>query len=283
MATVPLQTLHDRWLEAVQQRTQSVGDDGTSADAAAKAVPSEVELKAWAQVLQLEFCSSLAAREAHAEYVQHFPIEFARQHKVLPLAKQPADSTHVEVAIAKIESWQVLDVIGRFLKSAIHPVLAPEDEILKAVNVAYQQQSGQARSLVEGMDRGQALSELTGSAPREDLLESSGRPPVVNLVNSVLFEAVRANASDIHVQPREEDVVVRERIDGVLFDTLTVPKEYQEEVISRLKVLGRMNIAEKRLPQDGRATVQVGGPGSRSAHCVSSDQFRRARRGSVSG
>ena len=77
-------------------------------------------------------------------------------------------------------------------------------------------------------------------------------------MNSILFEAVKARASDVHVQPLEGSAVVRQRIDGMLFDTLQIPKNYQEEVISRLKVLGRMNIAEKRLPQDGRATVQFG-------------------------
>ena len=95
-------------------------------------------------------------------------------------------------------------------------------------------------------------------ADHEDLLESRGSPPIIRLVNSILFEGVKARASDVHVQPQEDSLVVRQRIDGVLFDTLTIPKSYQEEVISRLKVLGRMNIAEKRLPQDGRATVQLG-------------------------
>ncbi|MCA9066815.1 MAG: Flp pilus assembly complex ATPase component TadA, partial [Planctomycetaceae bacterium] len=93
---------------------------------------------------------------------------------------------------------------------------------------------------------------------REDLLDSEDRAPVIKLVNSLLFEAVRSRASDIHVQPRETYVAVRMRIDGVLFDAHQLPKPIQEEVSTRFKVLGRMNIAEKRLPQDGRATVRVG-------------------------
>ena len=81
---------------------------------------------------------------------------------------------------------------------------------------------------------------------------------MIRLVNSLLFEAVRQKASDIHLQPYEDRMVTRLRIDGVLFDAYTIPKGLQDETLSRVKVLSRMDIAEKRLPQDGRATVQVG-------------------------
>ena len=100
--------------------------------------------------------------------------------------------------------------------------------------------------------------------------------PVIKLVNLMLFEAVKANASDVHVQPYEDRLIVRMRIDGVLYDSFTLPKRVQEEVISRVKVMGRMNIAEKRLPQDGRATVQIGRAHDRPAH------RERCRRASAS-
>src|SRR3954454_18042533 len=73
-----------------------------------------------------------------------------------------------------------------------------------------------------------------------------------------LFDAVKSHASDVHVQPYEERLVVRTRIDGMLYDSFELPKTIQEEIISRVKVMGRMNIAEKRVAQDGRATVQIG-------------------------
>jgi general secretion pathway protein E len=82
--------------------------------------------------------------------------------------------------------------------------------------------------------------------------------PVVDLVNKILFEAVKVYASDVHFQPYESRLVVRMRIDGVLFDAFDLPIDVQDEAISRMKVIGKMNIAEKRLPQDGRSTVQVG-------------------------
>ena len=81
---------------------------------------------------------------------------------------------------------------------------------------------------------------------------------MIHLVNSTLFDAVHQHASDVHLQPYEDRLVVRFRIDGVLFDRLSVPKSSQEEVLSRVKVIGKMNIAEKRMPQDGRVSVKVG-------------------------
>ena len=162
------------------------------------------------------------------------------------------------VAISDFRSWAQLDVVARFLGRQVDPVLAPSQAILTAINAAYQQQTGQAQQLMESLDQKEVLAEIENLADREDLLDVAGRAPVIKLVNLIMFEAVKARASDIHIQPYEDRLVVRLRIDGVLFDAFDVPKGLQEEVLSRIKVIGRMNIAEKRLPQDGRATVQMG-------------------------
>jgi general secretion pathway protein E len=147
----------------------------------------------------------------------------------------------------------------------VEAVLAPPADVAAAINAAYQQRTGQAQNFIEKLDPGglaQDLERLRASGGRagskDDLLDVDGRAPVVKLVSLVLFEAVQARASDVHLQPREDALVVRFRIDGVLHNAFRLPKRLQEEIISRVKVMGRMNIAEKRLPQDGRATVQVG-------------------------
>ena len=163
----------------------------------------------------------------------------------------------LEVAISSLGSWPVLDMVRRHLRRKVVPLFAPEDRILTAINAAYQQRDGQATTAMSLLDSNGAADATTFTI-QEDLLDAVNKPPVIRLVNSVLFEAIQGRASDVHVQPQENDVVVRQRIDGVLFDTLHIPKSHQEEVISRLKILGGMNIAEKRLPQDGRATVEFG-------------------------
>jgi general secretion pathway protein E len=219
-------------------------------------VPASDDLAAWAERLEVPVLSTLSGRTAAASFVKQIPIGFARRNLVLGLAGN--DDQSLDVAIANISRWQVLDVISRHLDRDVNPILVPDTEVLAAVNRAYEQKSDEAQSLVSGMEREEIIRELEASVSCEDLLDSSGRPPVIKLVNSILFEAIRARASDVHVQPLEDALIIRQRIDGVLLDALSVPKDFQDEVISRLKVLGKMNIAEKRLPQDGRASVQVG-------------------------
>ena len=217
-------------------------------------------LEDWARTLDVPYWADLRDRTADPNFVERVPIGFARRHTMLAFAGEPAElpDSAIALAISSPENWPQVDVISRFLKRTVHPVFAPEQEILAAVNRAYQQRSGVAASLVEVFDDEDTIEDLESFAGREDLLDLEGSPPIIRLVNSILFEAVKARASDVHVQPLEEAIVVRQRIDGILFDVLRIPNNCRDEVISRLKILGRMNIAEKRLPQDGRATVQFG-------------------------
>jgi general secretion pathway protein E len=189
-----------------------------------------------------------------ARFMDAIPIGYARRHKVMGLA---SDNGAMPVLVANVAELQQVDVLARHLSCPIKPIIAPASEITTLINSAYEQRTGQTQVFVEGMDR-TVLDEVRQMEGREDLLDTSGRAPVIKLVNLIFFEAVQQMASDIHVQPYEEHVVVRFRIDGVLFDAFELPKSVQDEMTSRIKVMGRMNIAEKRLAQDGRATVQVG-------------------------
>ncbi|MFM8398877.1 MAG: GspE/PulE family protein, partial [Pirellula sp.] len=90
------------------------------------------------------------------------------------------------------------------------------------------------------------------------MLQAQASAPVIDLVNRILFEAIQQKSSDIHFQPQEDALLVRIRMDGILVDLEKIPKDIQDEVLARIKVAGRMDIAEKRLPQDGRATVYLG-------------------------
>ncbi|MFW5682703.1 MAG: type II secretion system ATPase GspE [Phycisphaeraceae bacterium] len=195
--------------------------------------------------------------EAHpsAAFVKHVPIAFARSKRVLGLA---TDNGKMHLAMADPSDAQTRDVLRRWLGVAVVAAPAEEGALDAAINRAYGQQTGAAQDFVEKLDRDAVMDEVKKFDGREDLLNNSDRAPMIKLVNLILFEAVQQEASDIHVQPYEDRVVVRMRIDGVLFDIFTLPAAVREEVVSRVKVMGHMNIAEKRLPQDGRATVQVG-------------------------
>jgi general secretion pathway protein E len=190
-----------------------------------------------------------------ADFVTSVPIAFARRHRILALTD---DRGRELLAIGDPASLEQIQIVSRFLNRALDPILVPSDVVLAAINDAYQKRTGQAQAMIETLDRNEVLDELHRLSSREDLLDNASRAPVIKLVNLILFEAVKAGASDVHVQPYEDRLMLRTRIDGVLYDNFQLPKNVQEEVISRVKVMGRMNIAEKRLAQDGRATVQVG-------------------------
>jgi len=190
-----------------------------------------------------------------AEYTGQLDIAFSRRHSVLGLA---SENSALPVAVCDWKGWGQLDVISRVLGRPVTPVISRQELVQSAINTAYQKRSGETQELIQSLDEATVLSELKQFEGKEDLLDTSGRAPVIKLVNMMLFEAVKSRASDVHIQPYEDRVVVRQRIDGVLFDCFEIPKGFQEAVITRIKVLGRMNVAEKRLPQDGRATVEVG-------------------------
>lgn len=236
-------------------------------------------LAARAKTLGLEHLPSLEGRAASAVFIEHIDIHFARRHRVLGLAGvvgagagvaalEPGEA--MPLAVADSEPWAQAEVIARTLERPVQPVLVPEEAILAAINLAYQQRRGQASRMIEqlepdapqagepGGDVQRQIDQLAAGGGREDLLDVATRAPVIKLVNLILFEAVKQLASDVHIQPSEEKLVVRFRIDGVLFDAYALPGALREEVASRIKIMGKMNIAEKRLAQDGRATVQVG-------------------------
>ncbi|QEG02842.1 Type II secretion system protein E [Stieleria maiorica] len=198
-------------------------------------------------------------------FLKRIPIAHARHHCVMGFRGQQDDE--VWLAIESMAGYMHSDIIARALSQRpdgslrplrVRPLPATAAAIGRAINAAYSDQSSQTQAVIDSLDRDALLGELAALSPREDLLDTEGRAPIIRLVNHILFDAVKSGASDVHIQPYEDRLMVRQRIDGVLFDTFEIPKAVQEEVLSRVKVLGKMNIAEKRLPQDGRATVQLG-------------------------
>jgi general secretion pathway protein E len=209
----------------------------TAIDNAAPPAAAEARTDAWFDRLD-----DLSGVHASALFLQRIPIAFARDHRVLGLAGD--DHAELRVAVADDRQWPALDIVARYLGRPVRPVIAPAEQIVAAIGRLYQQRGSETQAFVQELDRTAVLEEVRHLEGREDLLNTAGRAPVIKLVNLVLFEAVQQQASDVHLQPYEDRLVVRMRI--------------QDEMISRVKVMGRMNIAEKRLPQDGRATVQIG-------------------------
>jgi general secretion pathway protein E len=121
----------------------------------------------------------------------------------------------------------------------------------------YYQSEGSATEALTELDDSMDFTGLASGSASEDLLDLANRAPVVKLVNTIFFQAVQARASDIHIEPYEDKVTVRFRIDGVLHNKFALPKQYVAALVSRLKIMANLNIAERRLPQDGRSRIKI--------------------------
>jgi general secretion pathway protein E len=207
--------------------------------------------------LGLSYCSDIQEGQLDIEILRNVPINFCKRHTLVTL-KQEGET--VLVAVADPLNLSALDDLQLLLKHSVQPVLAKASTILHAINRAYDSISDSAETMVKGIsddDLGLLTNELEEP---EDLLDAADEEaPIIRLVNSVLYQSVKQRASDIHIEPYERDLVIRFRIDGVLYDVVRPPKRFQSSVISRVKIMASLNIAEKRLPQDGRIRIKLAG------------------------
>jgi len=152
-----------------------------------------------------------------------------------------------------------MDDLAAMIGSEVDAVLAPRQEITALIARAYRHKADGVNEALDAVsedgDIGSLAAEIDDS---EDVLDVSNKAPIIKLVNTILFQALKLRSSDVHFQPYPDRMQVRFRIDGILYDMDAVPKRVQDAIISRVKVMGKMDIAERRLPQDGRATIRIG-------------------------
>ncbi len=200
-----------------------------------------------AEQLQLDLVS-IQGEPPSAPELEGLNTRFLRQARAIPYAIQ--DSTLI-LAMADPLDFETLAAVHRFTGLRTRPALAAESEILEAVDRHYADSRSQAGATgIEG-DDADALADL------EQLRDMASEAPVIRLVNNMIAQAVEKRASDIHIEPFEKEFRVRYRIDGVLYNQDAPPKDLKAAIISRLKLMARLNIAERRLPQDGRIKIKV--------------------------
>ncbi len=210
------------------------------------------------QQLGLPFKEKISEQELEPELCQEIPISFVKQYELLPLRRE---NGRVVVASADPLNFYPLEDLARLLESELEVVVSPAEEIINAINRVYDRLGRSAEGVIDDLrEEEDNLSLLAQEIEEpEDLLEASDEAPIIRFVNSLLYQAVKERASDIHIEPFERDVVVRFRIDGVLYEILRAPKRLQSSITSRIKIMGGLNIAEKRLPQDGRIRIKIAG------------------------
>jgi general secretion pathway protein E len=212
-------------------------------------------LAVFAETLRLPVIEKLSEATVPPRFVEKVPVHFARHHNLIGLEERNGT---IRVASCSPLDTHPIDELSALLDRVVEPVLAPKGEITSLINRAYQQKTDLVDEALEDLDEDE-LAGISKEIERStDLLDIANKAPIIKLVNMVLFQALKMRASDVHIQPYEEKLQVRFRIDGILYDMMTPPKKIQEAIISRVKIMGKMDIAERRLPQDGRATVKLG-------------------------
>lgn len=202
-----------------------------------------------------------------SDFAKKISIQFLKRHHMVPLAvPDPAateaseDDAHHQVFILAVNdpgNFNAVDDLIRILGVETYKlVLSTKQSILAAINLAFDLNQDSAAQLVQDMeDENDIISQIEDTA---DLLEDTSDAPIIKLVNHILSQSIKARASDVHIEPYQDSFKVRYRVDGILYDLLSPPKWIQPALTSRIKVMAKLNIAEKRLPQDGRFEVRIG-------------------------
>ncbi len=222
------------------------------------------------------------------EFLALIPRDFARRH--LLVSQGSMDGSGERLLVSSSTDPSAIFNVGVRLQRSIHSQVADAERIARLIDEAYASARADADSrsphpasahAVEAKPLALAaasseIDRLLAEADR-DLLSTSGKGEIVRLVDAMLFEALGRGASDVHVQPQARATLVRYRIDGVLHTARELPTSLSQPILSRIKVMGRMDIAERRLAQDGRATVTIGVPTNHAARQRSSEEGMRSR------
>ena len=188
------------------------------------------------------------------------PYRFAREHNVLVnTVETDAEKKTVSLLCPAVPAFDIIAELQRFLDANVQFNTINKDEFDSKLRQAYSRGQSEATQMAEDLGEDVDLEQLIQDIPQAtDLLEEADDAPIIKLINALFNQAIREQASDIHIEAYEKNSVVRFRIDGVLKDITDFHRGFHSAVVSRLKVMAKLDIAEKRLPQDGRISLRVG-------------------------
>ena len=194
--------------------------------------------------------------------VKFLPQSFCEKNRLIPVA---LDKRHITVAMADPSDMPMCDNLEFMTGLKVKPLVAGSGEILRQLKAAYGESREDKFAGADEVSEIEPLEEIDIIIEEEEadlniqeLIGSSEVPPIIRIVNAVISEAIRYRASDIHIEPKTKYSVVRYRIDGILHSKIKIPPELHNSTVSRIKILARMDISERRRPQDGRITVKSG-------------------------
>ncbi|HOJ51406.1 MAG TPA: type II secretion system ATPase GspE [Syntrophales bacterium] len=220
-----------------------------------KSLSEDVLLNILSSHFGLPIMRDLPLEEVETDFVEEVPIQYLRQYKILPLCR-PQE----KIMVVNDPSLSFpIDNLCRLLGwDDYRLVLATQGTINSAINLIYDRMRRSAEEFFQEISEESPEKIISEIEETGDLLADASEAPIIKLVNLLLTGAVRDRASDIHIEPYQSQVKVRYRIDGILYDVLSLPRRIHPPLTSRIKIMAKLNIAEKRLPQDGRIDIRIG-------------------------
>lgn len=212
--------------------------------------------RAYALYVHVPYVEKITEKMADLELLAKVPLKFLRDNSVMPVLIDGV----VTIITSNPLKYQPIDELNLLLGGNIPMAVSSEKIILDAINRFYPLEG--TKQMMEELE-GEQEQELGAvdfeSIDEKDILAMASEAPIIKLVNHMLYQAAKQGASDIHIEPFEKELRVRYRIDGIMYQEMTPPKRIQGALISRIKIMANLNIAEKRIPQDGRIDIKVAG------------------------
>ncbi|GMU19453.1 MAG: pilus biosynthesis protein TapB [Candidatus Babeliales bacterium] len=212
--------------------------------------------KASAELHRLPYVEKVTDAMADLMVLAKIPLKFLRDNVVIPVMVD----NQLTILTANPNNFQPLDEVNLLLGGAARTAVATEKTIIDAINRYYPLEG--SKQMIAAFEKEEELGPEEvdfGAIEEKDIMTMASEAPIIKLVNNILFQAAKRGASDIHIEPFEKELEVRYRIDGVLYPVMTPPKRIQGALVSRIKIMANLNIAEKRIPQDGRIDIKVAG------------------------
>ncbi len=196
--------------------------------------------------------------DVSSDVLDKIPKSVAEIYRIMPIARE-SDGTFV-VAMADPQNLHILDDLRFMLNAEVRGAVATEREVLEAIERLYGSEGDTIEDIIDAISKADSLNLGEGdSLDLESLQRAAGQKPIIEFLNLILLQAIKAKASDIHFEPFEHEFKVRYRVDGVLYEMTPPPKHLALPITSRIKVMSNLDISERRLPQDGRIDLVVGG------------------------
>ncbi len=245
--------LNAQQLQEAQTAAQGAGQTLINYLKENKLIAPSALAQAYATFIGVEYVTKITEKMADPALLAKVPLRFLRKNLVIPLII----NDKITVVTANPLDYQPIDELTMLLGEEISVAVSTSDMIIDAINRYYPLEG--TKQMIEELGEEKGAPEAVDFAEIEDkdIMSMATEAPIIKLVNHILVQAVKRGASDIHIEPFEKEVRVRYRIDGVMYNAFNPPKRVQAALSSRIKIMANLNIAEKRIPQDGRIEIKV--------------------------